>query len=290
MRIGVLADSHVAIDDRRLVPEAWHNPYRLADSLERFAAALDHPLVTSADVVVVLGDLVHWGDQPSLRAVVDASGERDQPVLLLSGNHDVLERDVRLEQVVREAGRANVWSPCAGEPPDALTAPFARAGLGLQVIEVIEQSPSDGRPFGVAARRLLPGAPGGAGVVLTHFPLLSFRWRAVEAELLYSGNLRDLAAEPDLDRGWGATLVLNGHLHIHAVRSKESVLQISFGALVEAPYEVSTVDVTVRDDALEVAYESASMREVTEEKVPVLDASSGVHRLALARAATTPAS
>jgi hypothetical protein len=287
VRIGVIADSHVSVDERRFEPAAWHNPYRLADSLDRFVTALAHPFVQGSDVVVVLGDLVHWGDRASLRAVVDAAGRCGPPVILLSGNHDVIERGVRLEQEIEAGGHANVWSPCIEALPDAIVAPFARAGLGLQVIEVMEERPDDGRPFRVEARTVLSGATGGAGIVLTHFPLLSFRWRAVDADLLYSGNLRDLATEPELDRGWSATLVLNGHLHIHAVRAKESAYQISFGALVEAPYEVSVVEVAVRDDALEVAYECASMHDVTEAKVPVLDPPRGAHRIALAGAATT---
>jgi hypothetical protein len=286
VRIGVIADSHVSVDERRFEPEAWHNPYRLADSLDRFAAALTHPLLEGAELVAVLGDLVHWGDRASLRAVVDAAAACAKPVILLSGNHDVIERGVRLEDEVAAASPRDVWSPCIDPLPDAIVAPFVRAGLGLQVVEVMEVRPDDGRPFRVEARTVLPGATGGAGIVLTHFPLLSFRWRAVEAELLYSGNLRDLAAEPDLDRGWGATLVLNGHLHIHAVRVKESTCQISFGALVEAPYEVSVVDVTARDDELEIAYECASMHDVTEAKVPALDPSRGAHRIALDTAAT----
>src|SRR5437763_561283 len=91
VRIGVIADSHVSVDERRFEPVSWHNEFRLPDSLARFTAALAHPHVAGADVVTVLGDLVHWGDRASLRAVVDAAGACGRPVILLSGNHDVTE-------------------------------------------------------------------------------------------------------------------------------------------------------------------------------------------------------
>lgn len=271
MRIGVIADSHVAVDERAHQPAAWHNPFRLVDALDRLVAALEHPHVRGADLVVVLGDLAHYGDRPSVRAVVDAVASCAQPVVLLSGNHDVIEPGVRLEDEVLAVGASHVWSPKVESVPARLRALFEGEGLGLQVVEVMAEWPAPDQPFAVEARTVVDGLRGAPGVTLTHFPLVGFQARCEGAGFLYSGHLDQLAVAPDLEPGWSSHLVLNGHLHVRAVSLEAATLQLSFAALVEAPYEVAAVDIARRADALDVSYECASVRAVDEDKVPVLD-------------------
>jgi Calcineurin-like phosphoesterase len=275
LRIGVIADTHVVVDDRAAEAVSWHNPFRLADSLERLERAIDHSFVRDADVVVVLGDLAHFGDRPSLRAVVDAFASCAYPVVLLSGNHDVTEPEVRLDDVVCEVGAPNVWSPGKATVPAALVALFADAGLGLQVVDVTAMWPEPTRPFAVAARTVIAVPPGSPGLTLTHFPLLDFQERCEGAGFLYSGHLEQLAARPDLEGGWRPHVVFNGHVHARAVTRVEHTLQISFAALVEAPYEIAAVEVQADGGALDVSYECASLHDVEEEKVPVLDPEQG---------------
>ena len=76
-------------------------------------------------------------------------------------------------------------------------------------------------------------------------------------------------------QSWRPHLVFNGHLHVRAVTREESTLQLSFAALVEAPYEIATVRVEIDGDAVNVSYECASLHAVEEEKVPVLDPAKG---------------
>jgi hypothetical protein len=275
LHIGVIADSHVAVDERAYEPAVWHNPFRLVDALDRLAGTLDHPFLRDADLVVVLGDLVHYGDRPSLRAVVEAMAACTAPVVLLSGNHDVMEAAVRLEDEVDAVGASHVWSPLAGSPPRALTSLFDVAGLGLCVIEVMSMWPTPRQPFGVEARTVVDAPRGAPGVTLTHFPLLDFQERCEGAGFLYSGHLAQLAEPPPHDPAWTPHLVLNGHLHVRAVAEAPKMLQLSFAALVEAPYEIARVDVARTGDALDVQWACESVRSVDEEKVPVLDGASG---------------
>lgn len=275
VRIGVIADPHVSVDERRHEYVTWHNVYRLAESQPAFVEALEHPLVRDTDVTVVLGDLVHWGDRESLAAVVEAADVTQRPVILLSGNHDVLERGVRLEQEIAARNPKLVWSPrTEAQAPDAIIEPFASADLGFEVVEVLGEHPGDGMPFGVEHQVLLERPrPDAAAVLLTHFPVLSLRTRSQELGLLYSGHLRNLAATPDaLDVTSAPTLVLNGHLHIRGVRSAARARQISFAALIEPPYEIARVDI----DGSNVRYECASLGPVPDDvKLPVLDGPSG---------------
>jgi Calcineurin-like phosphoesterase len=275
LRIGVVADTHVVVDERARETVSWHNPFRLTDSLPRLERAIDHAFIREADVVVVLGDLAHFGDRPSLRAVVERFVSCACPVLLLSGNHDVTEPDVHLDDVVNEVGASHVWSPGQRTPPNELVELFVEAGLGLQVVDVTAMWPEPGRPFAVAARTLVHVPPGSPGLTLTHFPLLDFQERCEGAGFLYSGHLDQLAARPDLDRRWRPHVVFNGHVHARAITRVDEALQISFAALVEAPYEIATVEVQIDGDGLELSYECASLHDVEEEKVPVLDPEKG---------------
>lgn len=274
MRVGVIADSHVAVGDGAHASAQWHNPYRLHDSLERLERAVAHPLLADADVIAVLGDVVHFGDSPSMRAVLEVLSAAPAPVLALSGNHDVTDPDVRLDREIAATG-SNVWSPgCRGEP-DAIVELFRSARLGLQVVEVEREWPTPEQPFGVYQRTLVDGERGGAGVTLTHFPLLGFQRRVQSDGFLYGGHLAQLAEVPDLDRGWATHVVLSGHLHLRAVERCEGTLQLAAAALVEAPYEISTVRLERNGNAVDIGVECASLHEVTEERVPVFDPPSG---------------
>jgi predicted phosphodiesterase len=289
VRLAVIADTHVVVGDRAHERVEWHNTFRLADSAERLEQAVEHPHLRDSDLLVILGDLVHFGDRASLRAVVNTVRSCPQPVLLLSGNHDVDETGVRLEDVIVDAGAtANVWSPLSKHEPTAIADLFQDAGIGLQVIEVTSVWPTPERPFGVDVRMVVDAPPGAPGMTLTHFPLLDFQRRCEGAGFLYSGHLAQLAAPPaDLDRGWAPQIVLNGHLHLRAIETVAATLQLSFAALVEAPYDIATVGIDRQAGGVDVSYECVSVRPVGEPRVPVLDGAEA-HWRALAGADSAP--
>ena len=277
LRLGVVADPHLALEQvaEQVDDAAWHNPFRLADAHERLDVALAHPLLDRVDVVVVLGDLAHFGDRVSLRRTVDAVASGEPPAVLLSGNHDVLTPGVRLEDEVVDRGAAHVVSPLACALDSPAVKVFEAVGAGLAVHELTALTDRPLRPFDVTGRRLADADPaGGLDVFLTHFPVLSFEDRCRDALLLYSGHLDFLAPPPPVSPvAGGPVVVLSGHLHLRGVTAEANVLQLAFAALVEPPHEVAVVELDV--DGRSIAYECASVVEPDAERLPVLDPASG---------------
>lgn len=265
MRLAVVADPHLSVV--RDEPASWHNPYRLVDAHDRLDRALTHPLFDEVDAFALLGDLAHFGDAASLQRCIEAVAKvrGDRPAILLSGNHDVLEPGVQL------ADELEPWTD-AFDP----TALFRSAGLGLHLHDVTALTDRQVEPFDVESRTLTTGEASNAHVVLTHFPVLSFERRARDAHLLYSGHLAQLAppVDPIPDDG-RPVVVLSGHLHLRGVTHEGDVLQLSFAALVEAPYELACVDIESNDEGVTVNYECESARAPDAEKLPILDPPEG---------------
>jgi len=287
LRLGVIADPHLSL---RGGEASWHNPYRLVDAHERLDHALADPLFADVDVFALLGDLAHFGDRDSLRRCVDgvAKARGTRPAILLSGNHDVIEPDVRLEQEVADLGDADVVAPFAWPGHSHAHGPFVDAGLGLHVHEVMAVTERRVEPFDVVSRTINADAPHGH-VVLTHFPVLSFEQRARDAELLYAAHLSQLAPPVDPLPADGPVVVLSGHLHLRGVAHDRDVLQLAFGALVEPPYEFARVEIESHDQGLDVAYRCVSARVPDATKLPVLDPDEGRWRWLRGRGWSQPA-
>ena len=257
LRLAVIADPHVSVE--RDEPAAWHNPFRLADSADRLAAALDDPLVADVDLVTILGDLSHFGDPASIACVATLAAAKGRPTVLIAGNHDVLVDGVRPEPA----------APLATSP----------AGLGVSVQDVTALSTRQVQPFDVAARRLVDGAAG--ELILSHFPLLSLERESRDAHLIYAGHLDQLAPPPaDGEPPAGRpAIVLSGHLHLRGATSVGDVLQLVFAALVEPPYDVARVDITVHDEeGVTCAFACRSVREPEDVRLPILTPDTGTWR------------
>jgi hypothetical protein len=82
-----------------------------------------------------------------------------------------------------------------------------------------------------------------ASVVVSHFPVLSRAGRLGERGLAYAGDLTNRHALHERLLGARPVVVLCGHIHARDSHAGANVLQLSAGALVEAPYEVAIVDV-----------------------------------------------
>jgi hypothetical protein len=280
MRLGIVADPHLSV--LRDEPASWHNPYRLGDAHDRLDSALRYPLLEDVDAIALLGDIAHFGDRASMRTAIDiaASASDGRPVIVLSGNHDVLEPGVRLEEEIEAAAYAHVVSPYAWPEASVVTKPFEAAGFGLHVHEVMGLSDRAVEPFDVTSHTKLQG--GRADLVLTHFPLLSLERRAREADLLYSGHLAQLAPRVPVppDSPVRPVVAMSGHLHLRGVTAEGSTLQLAFAALVEAPYELARVDLDWDGPELVVRYRCESARTPDMPRLPVLDPPEGmwVHR------------
>jgi hypothetical protein len=279
MRLGIIADPHLSVE--RDEPASWHNPYRLADAHERLDRALRHTLLDDVDAIAVLGDIAHFGDRASLHAAVEVAtaASEDRPIVILSGNHDVLEPGVRLEDEIAAAARPNVVSPCAWPEESPAIKPFEAADLGLHVHEVMAVTDRVTEPFDVSGSRKLDGGRG--DVLLTHFPVLSFERAARAAGLLYSGHLAQLAQTELLalpNSPARPVVALSGHLHLRGVTADGPVLQIAFAALVEAPYELARVDLEWAGSDLAVRYRCESAHPPDAATLPVLAPSRGAWR------------
>src|SRR5947208_2995027 len=103
--LGVVADPHLSLQGGEA---SWHNPYRLVDAHERLDRALRDEPLADVDAFVLLGDLAHFGDRPSIQRCIESVDKTrvGRPAVLISGNHDVLEDGVHLDAALRNQGPA----------------------------------------------------------------------------------------------------------------------------------------------------------------------------------------
>ena len=223
MRLAVVSDLHLTLDPA--TSASWHNAFDFAGVPARIDAARALFERERVDGVLACGDLTHDGDEASARDAVERlSGLLDLPPLVVAGNHDCLERDDQLER-------------CGGE---MLTA----GGVELDGVRLagvaIEREAGRFRWTGA-------GEFAGVRVVASHFPVLSRAERLEEHGLAYPGDLTNRQALHERLLGDGPVVALTGHIHARESHARDTVLQLSAGALIEAPYEVAIVDLRVTD-------------------------------------------
>jgi hypothetical protein len=253
IRFGVLTDVHAVQDVTRRA--SWHNQYDFAGVEERRGRALELFAKEGIDRLLLLGDLAHDGDLPSLRRMLRPSA-LDARLLAVGGNHD----------------GARPTGQLARAGPESLTLPGWRAVrhgpvrvAGLRVARRAKRRWASARPPALATW-------GDAPVLLaSHFPVLSRAAVLAERKLPYAGDLIDRAsvAEPLLARG-APTVVACGHLHVRDSASSGSLLQLGLGAMVEPPFEATVLDLSVGDLSLEVNRTAHELGEAAEQRDPRL--------------------
>src|SRR5215218_676388 len=236
MRLGIVSDVHLA---RVPAPAAsWHNPFDFAGlpaRIDAAGAAFDRAAV---DAVVVCGDVAHAGDEASSRAVLERLSARvERPVLVVAGNHDCLERD---DQLARCATGRCAMLTTAGVAVGGVRV----AGVGIEHDADADAFRWTGDGELAAGERPL--------VVASHFPVVSRAERLAERGLAYPGDLANRDALEERLTGAGPVVVLSGHIHARDSHAHGSLLQLSAGALVEAPYEVAIVDVVAASPGIRV--------------------------------------
>jgi hypothetical protein len=110
-------------------------------------------------------------------------------------------------------------------------------------------------------------------VLLSHYPMISFRERAEREGLYYGDNdLENLdeVQRPLLERE-APTVVVNGHIHRRDACAEEKVLQVSCAALYEPPYEITLLDLEAEGGRLSVRVE----------RIPVAPSSDDEARLSI---------
>lgn len=258
IRLGVLTDIHMVQDTAR--EAAWINRYDFVGVEQRCRQALALFERSEVDCVLLLGDLAHESDLPSLRGVLRplAAG---LPVLAMGGNHDGPRPTDRLTEAgcgsLRLPGWRAVW-PVAGRPGPARVA-------GLRVVRRARLRFAAARApaLGTWDERLV--------LLASHFPLLSRKSALTDRELPYAGDLVDRAAlaEPLCARA-GPTVVVCGHLHVRDRVSSGTLLQLSCGALIEPPFEATIIELRDGPEGVEVERTAQELGEASERRDPRL--------------------
>lgn len=227
MRIGILTDTHLAPADSP--PVVWHTELRFADSGERYSSALATLAEHEPELILVLGDLTHFGDDESIDDFLARSAGACAPMFVIAGNHDVLPDDDALD---RRMGRV------MPEGVDHVRGVRRAGSLTFQGIDVR----SAGDEYRFEATNISTVPPG--TVLLSHFPVLSLQDELTSADLRYAGDLENRKPlEGAVRESAAPSIVLSGHLHVRMTVASGPVLQLVFGALIEAPFDVAIADI-----------------------------------------------
>jgi predicted phosphodiesterase len=257
MRFGIISDPHLAPAD--VEPYIWHNTVDLPHSAELLEAGLAWLRTQAMDTVVLLGDLTESADRHSFDEVRARVAKLGVPVLALPGNCDVDPVD-RSTSAFQQIGGSNLTVAPALRPTGA--------GCAIELIGVAGEPHTEAlRGVRVAEQ---PDALERVRIVFTHYPVLDVRPELSTAGYKHSGNLIDRAElEVSLRKSGTPAVVIHGHLHVHDARVSESLLHLSCAALVEPPHHVSTIEIAIDDDRLEVERQVQVVREDPVERVPV---------------------
>jgi predicted phosphodiesterase len=228
VRLGLVSDVHMTMDPATRA--SWHNPYDFAGLPSRIDAVGDAFRRAGVDAAVVGGDVTHAGDAESARAALERlETGLDRQVLVVAGNHDLLECDDRLER--------SMPGGCRMLPEK----PVDIGAVRLAGVPVAREAETRAARW-TGTGELVDDAR--VTVLASHFPVISRAERLRELGLAYP---RDLGNREELHRrvaAGGPAIVLSGHIHARESHAEGRVLQLSAGALVEAPYEAAIVDVS----------------------------------------------
>lgn len=221
--LGVLGDVHLAAEPHPRA--AWHNAYDFHGLPARIDAAVTAFEQAGVDAICLIGDLTHDGSLDALAPLADRLAGVTVPVLVASGNHDP-----GCSALVRALPHARPVAP-EGE----LLGEWRLAGVQIEA----------GQLFGARLHGLPPVDEWGEDplVLLSHFPVMSLASPLALRGMPYPGDVleRDLLADM-LARREAPAVVLSGHIHARASAREGAILQIVQGALVEAPYECSVIE------------------------------------------------
>jgi predicted phosphodiesterase len=253
LRLGIVADPHLS-------PAGTHfasvlgfpsvlTEFAMYNAMVRYRRALKWCIREGADGLALLGDLSWSGDTESLGAGLRLAARTGRAVWSVSGNHDCGERVDAMARAVRQVGAENVrLATPSGE--------VFGAG-GVRVAGLCVSSENYGYTAFLDERPDVSGWGDEPVVLLSHYPMISFRERAEREGLYYGDNdLENLdeVQRPLLERE-APTVVVNGHIHRRDACAEEKVLQVSCSALYEPPYEITLLDLEAEVGRLSIRVE-----------------------------------
>lgn len=219
IRLGVVSDMHLApagAASTEDAPGRFHNSYDFNGASKRLRDAVESFGRHRVDAIVALGDVTHLADEPSRREADAILAGAAAPVWVIAGNHD----------------------PVTGiDEPGCRLAPGIRLEtLSITLTREDEWHSTTPPPTERWAEDLV--------VLASHFPVISRSDVITKRDLPYAGDLADrVALLQTISERNAPTVVINGHLHVRDSVSIGPVLQLSFAALVEYPFEHSIVEI-----------------------------------------------
>lgn len=253
MRFGIIADAHLRPVGTGFPPALGFPSvpyeYERSDDIVRYRRALGRCVEEGVEVVALLGDLSRIGDAESLETGLKLAARTGRAVWAVSGNHECYGRVDALARAVRWIGADNVR--LATPLGEVVEGGIRIAGIGVTSENRGYTACSDERPD-------VSGWKDELVVWLSHYPMVSFAEKASAAGLWYGDNdLEDLeeTARPLLERR-APTVVISGHMHIRDDLVSEKVLQVACAALMEAPFEITLLDLQIEDGRISVRKES----------------------------------
>jgi hypothetical protein len=266
MRIGIVTDTHLEVDETR--QDAFHNPFDFANARRNLESAIQRHRAAGVDAIALLGDLANAGDEASHLlglALCEAGG---LPVWAVPGNHDTDEELLALANRIGARTATTIRIPSArGECIDGMRL----AGLSLQ-----EVYPGRGWTHEHPEVDAWGDDP---TLLLTHFAAISREGVALGAGLKYAGDVRnhvEIAAA--LRSRIAPTVVLHGHHHLRDAVIDGTVLQIGFASLIEPPHEAALVEVGHDDGAFIVRVLHEPVAPSAVEHLPILSPAEGAWR------------
>lgn len=222
--LGVLGDIHL-VDDTA-TGAAWHNAYDFDGVPDRLDRAAEAFVTADVDLVCLVGDLSHHATATDLAPLARALEQVDAPVVVVAGNHDVGGHLALLDALPDvEAADPSGWLLNDWRLAGVQVAPGAWFGARAVAAPAVEDWGDD--PV----------------LLLSHFPLLSHARQLAERGMPYPGDLLDRPTiAENLCRRQRPTVVMSGHIHARDSSNHGAVLQVVQGALVEAPYECSILE------------------------------------------------
>ncbi len=238
LRLGILADPHLAPED-----------HATDGDIARYRSALWRCVREGVDRLALLGVLSWSGDAASLEAGLRLAARTKPAVWVVSGNHDLGEREDALAEAVRRVGVDNVR--LATPEGEVVAAKGVRvAGLYVASDNYGYTARSDERPD-------VSGWGEETVIFLSHYPMVSFRERAEKEGVYYGDNDLDNLEQvqrPLLERE-APTIVVNGHMHMRDDCATGEVLQVSCASLTQPPFDVTIVDLEATVNRVSVGVE-----------------------------------
>jgi DNA repair exonuclease SbcCD nuclease subunit len=263
VRIGIVTDSHLEVDESR--QDGFHNPFDFASARRNLERAIERHRAAGVDAIALLGDLANAGDETSHMlglALCEAAG---LPVWVVPGNHDTDEELLALATRIGTRTGTAIRIPSArGESVDGLRL----AGLSLQ-----EVFPGRGWTQEHPEVDAWGDEP---TLLLTHFAAISRESIARGAGLKYAGDVRNHAEIAAALRGRPApTVVLHGHHHLRDAVIDGSVLQIGFASLIEPPHEAALLEVGHEGRVFTVRVHHEAIAPSAVDRLPILSPAMG---------------